>query len=441
VLSPCPAPSAVWRLNMVMRETYVGHFVNVWEVSLAGAASDELTEILDPVLPCGFQTQGDTDDNGTVVTWGGPHCQDDGLAVFCEGTVPSTSSFVQTHISTAHMCGQVVDDNPSTLTAFESLQSPSITFQQMGSLNSFDRLFLYKSGPIHDSRQLKAFVIKCVDEWSLFVDLNSHTHSWSSTLNGWVTIPFNKPCRASLIKIADMQAPVANQLFYVLEMSLGKSDSDAQKLPRAGTNKIDGYCIQHQTLPKFESPRVLESPRVSNNAIQNNDGNVTRWECNGGVPRNLLIGEFDPEFKAAIPCGSVVKVQARVPKTTVSMSSHGDCNCSEAMASNPPIPLNWKNSPLSVAVFYKGSEVMARSKILDAGSNKTVVDADSGFSLLGTTTFLKKAQLVLTSGNVGCNFAYSLEGAIMLSYWIKYPEAMECPMPAEMPDNITMLHS
>ena len=43
---------------MVMRETYVGHFVNVWEVSLAGAASDELTEILDPVLPCGFQTEG-----------------------------------------------------------------------------------------------------------------------------------------------------------------------------------------------------------------------------------------------------------------------------------------------------------------------------------------------------------------------------------------------
>ena len=455
-----PGPSAVWRLHSVPHPSHVGAWSNVWDINLEGGPDRGPAGILKPLtLPCGFYTTAVHDK--AILTWAQAGCSSTirhSLSAFCKHTVRPDSSFVKEHFPTAHICARAMDGDPGTFTAFEAVrpkrggvQHPLFRVQQIGAKQAYDRVFLYKSDMLSLDRQMSAFTIKCGTGWESSVNLGMHA-AWTSKKVGWVAIPFPKPCSAEIIELVNMKSASTRQ-FYVLEIALGKTEADIhrQRIPK--TRKVEGYCIHHQKLPPFSKA----------------------WAQNGPFRGTHIVAQFETDM-AGVPCSAKVKVQLQLEKVmwTIRYLRRGRCGQCWAgiFQRDTPLRFAFKDS--------QGSEIMTRTLVVGAqqvchdrceecamhtkgeGVSKQCVPhhgkavgrcLDVKAHVRGNGHFKKPFQCAasnvdsqfttmssaegqpVTLVNVVSNqennaaFQYQVSGSMKVTYWSKFPDDVDCPLP------------
>ena len=165
-------------------------------------------------------------------TWADPECTREikaELITQCMGTE------LLGHLPSSYKCSEMVDGNPSTLTAFQNykwtrnehggeimIPNPaSILWTQRSSpFLSYSHLFIYKSSMLKTSRQLSTFTIQCGSLWSQTVDLKALS-SWTQTEDDWVAVPFDEACKEKSVAINNATSETTH--LYISELSLGKN--------------------------------------------------------------------------------------------------------------------------------------------------------------------------------------------------------------------------
>jgi len=429
--TPCSENSTTWRLSSVSAARGdTRNYVNAWGVLLEGA-SHGYADTVGPTSPCGMQM---TISDGVIhTTWAqaSAGCTEkvasDSLAAECVGTTRDLY-----HLPLSSTCSQILDSNPSTITAFDAKLNPSIKFIQLASAaerRALTHLFVFKSAILKLSRQLQTFVVRCGSSWSQSVTLSDQS-SWAAIEEGWVAVPFNSACSEEVISLNKVASHGSH--LYIPELAFGTSADAIEHLPMPKSRKIysggEGYCVRHQTFGGFDDKLSLR-----------------------GNDYDRKVASFVPDI-GDVSCASTIQMQFEVGNVGLSIRF----DVFDPHAGYNPGRGTWGGCATVTALTF-GVRDQAGNEVLPAVNVQGACDMVPGcnregkcdkypgeflepkilssqFNTLNSALASSGKPLQLVGGtNFNSNiifqkYEWSLQGSLSASYWIKVPAEDDCPL-------------